>query len=159
MISLIERGQSSATAVVLEKLASGLGVSLNALFTLPNSAAEPLTRHAQQVEWRDPQSGYVRRQLTPSAAAFPTQLVEIIFPPGARVAYESAAREPRIHQQVWLLDGGIILSVGDETYTLAKGDCLGFMLDRPTWFHNPYSEPARYLVALTTDRPFSQEII
>src|SRR4051794_38626061 len=32
MISLIERGESSATAVVLERLATGLGVTLAALF-------------------------------------------------------------------------------------------------------------------------------
>jgi len=34
MISLIERGESSPTAVVLEKIAAGLGVSLAALFEL-----------------------------------------------------------------------------------------------------------------------------
>jgi transcriptional regulator with XRE-family HTH domain len=32
MISLIERGETSATAVVLEKIATGLGVTLGALF-------------------------------------------------------------------------------------------------------------------------------
>jgi transcriptional regulator with XRE-family HTH domain len=32
MISLIERGESSPTAVVLEKLAAGLGVMLASLF-------------------------------------------------------------------------------------------------------------------------------
>ena len=35
MISLIERGESSPTAVLLEKLASGLGVPLAALFDPP----------------------------------------------------------------------------------------------------------------------------
>src|SRR5262245_54583968 len=35
MISLIERGESSATAVVLEKLAGGLEVSLASLFDAP----------------------------------------------------------------------------------------------------------------------------
>ena len=32
MISLIERGESSSTAVVLERLAAGLGVTLGSLF-------------------------------------------------------------------------------------------------------------------------------
>ena len=35
MISLIERGESSPTAVVLEKLATGLGVPLASLFDAP----------------------------------------------------------------------------------------------------------------------------
>ena len=39
MISLIERGESSPTAVVLEKLAVGLNVSLASLFEAPQ--AEP----------------------------------------------------------------------------------------------------------------------
>ena len=40
MISLIERGESSPTAVVLEKLAAGLGVMLASLFDAP-AAEEP----------------------------------------------------------------------------------------------------------------------
>ena len=40
MISLIERGESSPTAVVLEKLAAGLGVMLASLFDAPAAAAQ-----------------------------------------------------------------------------------------------------------------------
>ena len=39
MISLIERGESSPTAVVLDKLAAGLGVTLGALFNTPASVS------------------------------------------------------------------------------------------------------------------------
>ena len=50
MISLIERGESSPTAVVLEKLAAGLGVTLASLFDAPAAAAParvgPLARRA-----------------------------------------------------------------------------------------------------------------
>src|SRR5437879_12913552 len=44
MISLVERGESSPTAVVLEKIASGLGVSLAALFDDSSAAANPVSR-------------------------------------------------------------------------------------------------------------------
>src|SRR4249919_726395 len=58
MISLIERGESSPTAVVLEKLAAGLGVMLASLFDPPAAAAPaargPVARMADQAEWRDP---------------------------------------------------------------------------------------------------------
>ena len=40
MISLIERGESSPTAVILEKLAAGLGVTLASLFDV--AAAVPV---------------------------------------------------------------------------------------------------------------------
>jgi transcriptional regulator with XRE-family HTH domain len=39
MISLIERGESSPTAVVLEKLAASLGVTLVSLFDAPAARA------------------------------------------------------------------------------------------------------------------------
>ena len=41
-ISLIERGQSSPTATVLDKLSVGLGVSLASLFEVPAEAPSPL---------------------------------------------------------------------------------------------------------------------
>ncbi len=44
MISVIERGESSPTAVVLEKLAAGLGVMLASLFDTPAAAAPTLRR-------------------------------------------------------------------------------------------------------------------
>src|SRR5579884_4074235 len=58
MISLIERGESSPTAVVLEKLAAGLNTTLGALFDAPpstkESLAEPVARQKDQPEWQDP---------------------------------------------------------------------------------------------------------
>jgi transcriptional regulator with XRE-family HTH domain len=150
MISLIERGESSATAIVLEKLATGLGVTLAALFEASAAPTEPVSRRADQLQWRDPQSGYVRRNISPSGFPSPIQIVEVVFPPGARVAYESAARTPTTHQQIWLLQGMIEVTVGDEHFELSTGDCLAHVLDRPVSFHNPGAKPARYAVVIVT---------
>jgi transcriptional regulator with XRE-family HTH domain len=151
MISLIERGESSATAVVLEKLAASLGVSLAALFEDTQAPVSPLARRKTQPQWRDPASGYLRRNLSPAGFASPLQLVEIEFPPGARVAYESGVREVPMHQQVWVLEGSIEVSVGEEQFRLEAGDCLAMVLDRPTAYRNPGRKAARYLVAITSD--------
>jgi transcriptional regulator with XRE-family HTH domain len=151
MISLIERGESSATAVVLEKLAASLGVSLAGLFEAPQVQASPLARRKAQPQWRDPASGYLRRNLSPPGVIAPLQLVEVEFPPGARVAYETGVREQPLHEQVWVLEGRIELRVGEERYRLEAGDCLAMELDRPTAFHNPGRKPARYLVAIARD--------
>src|SRR5215467_9242481 len=61
MISLVERGESSPTAVVLEKIATGLGVSLATLFDDSTAPTNPVSRSADRTRWRDPQSGYIRR--------------------------------------------------------------------------------------------------
>ncbi|HET8761962.1 MAG TPA: XRE family transcriptional regulator, partial [Gemmatimonadales bacterium] len=148
MISLIERGEASATAVVLEKLAASLGVSLAALFDDPQAAASPVARRQDQTQWRDPASGYRRRNLSPPGMA-PLQLVEVELPAGARVAYESAVREVPMHQQVWVLDGSVEVTLGDARHRLEAGDCLAMQLTGPTAYRNPGRKAARYLVAIT----------
>ncbi len=154
MISKIERAESSPTATVLNKLSIGLGTLLPNLFG-PESYAEPrlqqrdpvVSRKAQP-EWRDPDSGYRRRTLTPQTAAHPVQLSEIHFPPGARVTFENAFGDAKVLQQVWMLEGSLELRLGKELSQLKSGDCMAMTLDRPITFHNPGSKEARYLVAI-----------
>lgn len=150
MISLIERGQSSPTALVLEKLATGLGVSLASLFDAPEPAADPVSRAADQPLWRDPHSGYVRRNVSPAGVGSPIQIVEVAFPPGARVAYETGPREPVVHQQVWMLEGRIELTVGTTLHRLDAGDCLALVLAQPLTYFNPTRRTARYAVVLAS---------
>jgi transcriptional regulator with XRE-family HTH domain len=151
MISLIERGESSPTAVLLEKLATGLSVSLASLFEVPRPAEEPVARLADQLSWRDPESGYVRRNVSPSGVASPIQIVEVSFPPQGRVAYETGARDLLVHQQVWVLEGSIDVTVGDDRHRLHAGDCLALVLDRPIMYHNPTRKIARYVVVIATE--------
>jgi transcriptional regulator with XRE-family HTH domain len=149
-ISLIERGQSSPTAVVLDKLSSALGVSVASMFEAgPAPAApSPLARVAEQPVWSDPASGYRRRNVSPPGVS-PLQLVDVIFPPGQRVAFETAERDADIHQLVWMIDGVMEIGHGSDHWQLNPGDCLAMRLDAPIRFHNPGAKPARYLVALT----------
>lgn len=157
MISLVERGRGNPTAAVLDKLAAGLAVTLATLFEdgARASPPSPLSRRAEQVEWRDPESGYVRRNLSPAGEPSPLQLVEVLFPAGKRVAYDSVPRDSDVHQQVWLIEGALEVAVGDEAWRLAPGDCLAMRLDRPITYCNPGRRPARYLVALSTSAPRS----
>jgi len=157
MISRVERGESSPTAVVLERLASGLGVMLPSLFDRPQSAsrapAGPVARRSQQAEWRDPASGYLRRNVSPPGVPQPMKIVEVHFPAGARVAFETGAGDLRVHQQVWVLEGAIDVTVGAERHRLREGDCLAMQLDLPTSFHNPTRKPARYAVVVASEGP------
>ena len=151
-ISLIERGQSSPTATVLDKLAAGLGVTLASLFEdakVPVEAPSPMARVADQPVWTDPESGYVRRNLSPAARS-PIQLVDVVFPAGRRVAYDNTTREVEIHQQVWMIDGVMEVTAAGTPWRLEAGDCLAMRLDGPIVYRNPTRQPARYLVALVT---------
>ena len=151
-ISLIERGESSPTATVLDKLSAALGVTVASLFEAPATKDLPpcpLARVAEQPVWTDPASGYVRRNVSPAFPS-PIQLVDVRFPPGQRVAYDTGARDVDVHQQVWMIDGAMEVTVGEAMWRLQAGDCLAMRLDRPIAYRNPGKAAARYLVALVS---------
>ena len=149
-ISLIERGETSATAVVLEKLASGLGVALAALFETERAAPGPLMRRAEQVEWRDPASGYLRRNVSPPDYPSPLRIVEVEFPAGRRVLLEGGTPTTAVDEQVWVLEGAMTLTLGHASHELKAGDCLALHVDGPIEFHNPSRRMARYAVVIAT---------
>lgn len=150
MISMIERATANPTAVVLDKLANGLGVSLASLFGGVESSVsfDPLLRHAEQPVWQDPESGYIRRSLTPQGLKTSTQLVEVLFPAHARITYDVTQRDHAIQQQIWIIAGQLQIQLGDQTYQLHQGDCLTLCVDRPIIFNNPNTEPCRYVLAI-----------
>jgi len=152
MLSLIEMEETSATAVLLQKIASGLGVSLATLFEDSTAGVSPVSRHEDQVAWRDPKSGYIRRNISPANFPSPIQIVDVIFPAGATVAYETVAREVIIHQQVWVRKGAIEVTVGKITYRLTENDCLAMQMNEPVTFRNRTRKAAQYIVALTNGR-------
>lgn len=148
MISRVERGESSPTAALLDRLCAGLGVLLSALFH-DEAQGGPLARRSEQPVWTDPDSGYVRRSVSPAATGSRIEIVEVEMPAGARVLLDAPRGGFRLDQQLWLLEGELTLSVGGREHRLAAGDCLAMLLDGPIAFHNPGEGPARYAVVLT----------
>jgi uncharacterized cupin superfamily protein len=78
------------------------------------------------------------------------QIAEVHFPPGARVAFEGS-RDVRVHQQIWVLEGTMDITLASERHRLREGDCLAMQLDRPAMFHNPTRKPARYAVVIASE--------
>jgi transcriptional regulator with XRE-family HTH domain len=149
-ISSIERAESSPTAVVLDRLAGALGVTLASLFEdAAPPAPSPVARSADQACWTDPESGYRRRNLSPAVPS-PLQLVDVHFPPGKRVSYAEMPRDAETYQQIWVIEGAIDVTVGERRWHLDAGDCLAMRLDCAVSYLNPTDQPARYLVALST---------
>lgn len=147
MISKIERGESSPTAVLLARLADAMGVSLTALMSERSHAHPALRRVHEQPHWRDPSTGYVRRLVSPAGADGDTEVVAIDLPAGARIHFE-AADNLRSDEQVLLLEGLLRLEVGDRSFDLSPGDCARIAADQDRAFCNAGSSPARYLVVM-----------
>jgi transcriptional regulator with XRE-family HTH domain len=173
MISKIERGESSPTAVVLGKLSAALELSVSELLApgRPGASSDVLAgrrgtageadipgelapapgggtvrRAADVPEWRDPDTGYLRRQV--STPRFPAAVTEVTLPPGARVPYPAGAYA-FIAQLVWVVSGRLTLADGPAAHVLAAGDTFELGEPRPREFRNETAEDCRYLVVVT----------
>jgi transcriptional regulator with XRE-family HTH domain len=153
MISKIERAESSPTAALLGRLCAGLGISLASLFEKEAQRGAPLSRAAEQPVWRDPATGYLRRDVAPRGTGSPIEIVDVTFPPGARVTFDRPWTSRGSDQHVWLFEGRLELTVGDTTHVLEAGDCLHMRLDRTITYHNPTDRPIRYAVVLMLEPP------
>lgn len=145
-ISKIERAEASPTAVVLVKLAGAFGLTLAGLLVRAEGGGERLSRADQQPEWRDPDSGYLRRQIF-SRPDHPVELTRVELPAGGRVTMPSVSYV-HIRQAVWVLSGSLIIQEANERHVLAVGDCLGFGPPADVLFLNETAGPCVYLVAL-----------
>ncbi|MEN8406011.1 helix-turn-helix domain-containing protein [Acinetobacter seifertii] len=150
-ISLIERGETSPTAIVLEKLANGLEVPLTQIFIneTSSSSPQPFIHRNEQAEWRDPETGYIRRTVSPPNLRLPFQIVEIEFPPHSRVTYEISESSKVVQQQLWVVEGQIDIQLGNNSYALGQGDCLAMQLDQPVIYSNNSSQVARYILVVS----------
>jgi len=162
MISKIERGESSPTAVVLGKLSAALELSIAELLAAApatragaGAGAPPpglapagglVRRAADTPEWRDPDTGYLRRQL--STPQFPVAVTEVVLPAGARVPYPAGAYA-FIAQLVWVQSGQLTLADGPAVHVLSAGDTFELGEPRPREFRNESAGDCRYLVVVT----------
>jgi transcriptional regulator with XRE-family HTH domain len=164
MISKIERGESSPTAVVLGKLSAALKLSVSELLSVPvpqpglGSGGDPevglaaadgagrVRRAADTPKWRDPDTGYLRRQI--SSPAFPAAVTEVTLPPAARVPYPAAAYA-FIAQLIWVLSGQLTLTDGTTELVLRPGDTFELGQPLPREFRNSTAAECRYIVVVT----------
>lgn len=149
MISRIERGEVNASAVVLDRLCDGLGMTLSELFARTDSAS-PLQRYADQPVWRDPESHYIRRSVSPPHTGSPVRIAEVEFPARTEVTLDPNSHRS-IDQHIWCLDGEIEITVGGATHGLARGDCLHMRPDAGIRFANRTDRPARYAIIITSE--------
>lgn len=150
MISKVERAETSATAALLNRLCSGLGITLGSLF-VEDGPVSPVARRADQAEWRDPASGYLRRSVSPNVPQRGFDIVDVTFPAGERVAFDPW-RERGAEQQVWVLDGTLHMTANGADWELGPGDCLHMTLDQPVVFENRGVTPVRYAVVIAERR-------
>ena len=149
MINNIERGAASPTAALLGRLSGAFGLTLSTLLARAEAGQrERLLRAADQPLWKDPRTGYTRRQVAPGAGSdLPFEVIDVELPAGAEIAYPAAAYA-FIRQAVWVLQGELTIGESATLYRLAEGDSLEFGPPADRVFRNESAKPCRYAVVL-----------
>ena len=145
-ISKIEREEVSPTAVILVRLAAAFDLTLAGLLLRAEGEAGRLSRAAEQPTWRDPETGYLRRQVF-SRPDHPLEIVQVDLPAGARVAFP-ASSYAHIRQAVWVTAGALTIAEDGARHVLSAGDCLGFGPPGPVVIANESAGPCAYAVVL-----------
>ena len=145
-ISKIERAEVSPTAAVLVRLASAFDLTFAGLLLRVEGQGERVSRTAAQPVWRDPETGYLRRQVF-SRPDHPVELVRVEMPPKQSVTLP-ASSYAHIRQLVWVQSGHLVITEGGARHELASGDCLGFGPPADTIFANESNATCVYVVAL-----------
>ena len=144
-ISKIEREEVSPTAVILVRLAGAFDLTLAGLLLRAEGQGR-LTRATEQPVWRDPKTGYLRKQVF-SRPDHPVEIIEVELPARQQVVLP-ASSYAHIRQAVWVRSGHLVIVEAGERHLLASGDCLGFGPPSEVTFANEASAPCSYVVVL-----------
>ncbi len=146
MISKVERGESSPTAALLGRLCGAFGLTMSTLLSRAEGDAGRISRAATQQIWQDPDTGYLRRSLSPRSGG-PLDLVQIDLPAGASVSYPASNYNFTRHQ-IWVQEGQLTFVEGEETHYLGPGDCLELGAPCDCTFANRGKLACRYVVVV-----------
>lgn len=103
-----------------------------------------LLRLANQPVWRDPQTHYLRRHVSPRTD-LPIDLVQVELPAGSDVPMP-ASSYALARQLIWLQSGELVFQEGDTRHEMHAGDCLELGPPNDCRFINETNETCIYLV-------------
>src|SRR5215208_7089912 len=143
MLSQVERGETSPTLAVAQKIAAGLDLTLSQLLRLDED------RHVVVVRERDRRirrrRGHVLEELTPPLPGQRADVSEHKLAPGATTgaADDPPVHEPGSRETAVVLDGTVELFIDGQRHELTEGDSVTFDADLPHHFENNASAEAR----------------
>ena len=148
MLSQVERGETSPTLAIAEKIAAGLELTLSQLLRLDEDGHAVVVRRGQGRRRRH--AGHRVEELTPP---LPGQRADISLhrlDPGAVTggADDPPIHEPGSRETAVVLAGTATLAVDGECVRLRTGDSVTFDADLPHHFENNGKQPAELLAVV-----------
>lgn len=149
MINKIERGESSPTASLLGKLSGAFGISLSTLLArAENNHKGHLIRAAEQPIWIDPETAYVRTQITSlQDAETPLDITKVMLPAQQQIAYSAASFTHKC-QIIWVYEGCLTFKEGNVEHQLNQGDTLQLGQPQDRVFKNNSAQDCAYIVTV-----------
>lgn len=147
VVSRIEAGLTSPTAVMLAKLAEGMTVSLSTLLRGESAPPVHIQLAVEQPIYTEPKTGLIRRTLSPVS---PDATVEIVHNslPARKSTGRFAAHALGTHEHIVVQAGKIEVSVGKRVFVLEAGDAAQFTADSEHSVRNAGTKKAEWLLVI-----------
>lgn len=148
MLSQVERGSTSPTLAVAEKIASGLDLSLSQLLRLDEVRHLVISRSEDHLVRSS--GGHRVEELTPPLPGQRADVSAHRLDPGASTGGEGDApmHEPGSRETTVVLDGSVTLVFEGERHQLNAGDSVTFDADLTHHFENQGDEPVEFIAVI-----------
>lgn len=148
MLSQVERGSTSPTLAVAEKIAAGLDLTLSQLLRLDEVQHVVVSRAGDR---RTRQRGGHRiEEMTPPLPGQRADVSSHSLAPGASTGGtgDDPMHEPGSRETAIVLDGEVVLVFEGEQHPLSTGDSVTFDADLPHHFENQGDEPVEFIAVI-----------
>jgi XRE family transcriptional regulator, regulator of sulfur utilization len=148
MLSQVERGETSPTLVVAEKIAAGLELTLSQLLRLDEGEHVAISRAGERRRYE--RGGHRFEELTPPLPGQRADVSLHTLKPGATTGGpgDPPMHEPGSRETAVVLAGSLALFVEGARHDLSEGDSVTFDADLPHHFENEGDEPTRFLAVI-----------
>jgi mannose-6-phosphate isomerase-like protein (cupin superfamily) len=146
MLSQVERGETSPTLHIAERIAAGLELRLSQLLRLDEEGAVSVVRAGAGAAAR--RDGHAYEILTPPLPGQRAEVTRHTLAPGARTG-DAPMHEPGARETVVVLAGAVAFFCDTDRHDLNEGDAVTFDADLPHHFENPGKEEAVLLGVLS----------
>ena len=148
MLSQVERGETSPTLAVAERIAAGLDLTLSQLLRLDEDRHVVVVRAGEGRRRR--KRGHSVEELTPPLPGQRADVSVHSLAPGAATGGpdDPPMHEPGSRETAVVVEGEVDLFIDGERHQLAGGDSVTFDADLPHHFENNGGADARLIAVI-----------
>jgi transcriptional regulator with XRE-family HTH domain len=150
MLSQVERGETSPTLAVAERIASGMELTLSQLLRLDDADPVSVVRASARRQGGSGRRGHRYEVLTPPLPGLRAEVSLHTLAPGSATGGEDdpPMHEPGARETAVVLEGRLRFVCAGVPRDLDTGDAVTFESDLPHRFENPGEDTARFMAVV-----------